>query len=199
MVEVLEYDRRTDHPRDLIEQKCDGATSPVEGREYLVDAVTLAQCGRLVVDDERVHRLRDRDEANLAFEHDERETDPLAALHQGRGCGIEAVSELQDEARDLIGMSHLAWWEGPPMAVLSVAVAIVLIWIGTADQGVVSLQTATGEVSLYTPNPGDVVSHVTNLDGIEAAFERLRAGEGARTLAVIDPELAGYSGRSSSA
>jgi alcohol dehydrogenase len=46
---------------------------------------------------------------------------------------------------------------------------------------------------------GDVVSHVTDLDGIEAAFERLRAGEGARTLAVVDPELAGYSGRSSSA
>ena len=46
---------------------------------------------------------------------------------------------------------------------------------------------------------GDVVSHVTNLDGIETAFERLRAGEGARTLALVDPALAGYNGRSSSA
>ena len=46
---------------------------------------------------------------------------------------------------------------------------------------------------------GDVVSHVTNLEGIEAAFERLRAGQGARTLVLVDRALAGYSGRSSSA
>jgi Zn-dependent alcohol dehydrogenase len=46
---------------------------------------------------------------------------------------------------------------------------------------------------------GDVVTHVTDLDGIEAAFERLRTGEGARTIALIDQSLAGYSGRSSSA
>jgi S-(hydroxymethyl)glutathione dehydrogenase/alcohol dehydrogenase len=38
---------------------------------------------------------------------------------------------------------------------------------------------------------GDVVTHVTDLDGIEAALERLRSGEGARTVAVIDAELAG--------
>jgi S-(hydroxymethyl)glutathione dehydrogenase / alcohol dehydrogenase len=37
----------------------------------------------------------------------------------------------------------------------------------------------------------DVVSHFTDLDGIEAAFERLRAGEGARSVAVIDAEIAG--------
>ena len=35
------------------------------------------------------------------------------------------------------------------------------------------------------------VSHLTDLDGLEAAFGRLRRGEGARTVAVIDPELAG--------
>ena len=32
---------------------------------------------------------------------------------------------------------------------------------------------------------------LTDLDGIEAAFDRLRAGEGARTVVVIDPALAG--------
>jgi S-(hydroxymethyl)glutathione dehydrogenase/alcohol dehydrogenase len=35
------------------------------------------------------------------------------------------------------------------------------------------------------------VSHVTDLDGIEEAFERMRRGEGARTVAVIDGALAG--------
>jgi Zn-dependent alcohol dehydrogenase len=37
----------------------------------------------------------------------------------------------------------------------------------------------------------DVVTHVTDLSGIEAAFARLRSGEGARTIALIDAELAG--------
>ena len=38
----------------------------------------------------------------------------------------------------------------------------------------------------------DVVSHVTDLDGIDAALARLRSGEGARTVAVIDAAVAGH-------
>jgi len=37
---------------------------------------------------------------------------------------------------------------------------------------------------------GEVVSHFTELDGVQDALERLRAGEGARTIVVLDPELA---------
>ena len=37
----------------------------------------------------------------------------------------------------------------------------------------------------------DTVSHVTDLHGIEAAFERLRHGAGVRTLVVLEPGLAG--------
>jgi len=39
-----------------------------------------------------------------------------------------------------------------------------------------------------------VVSDFTDLSGIEAAFGRLRRGEGARTVVVLDGELAGASG-----
>jgi len=38
---------------------------------------------------------------------------------------------------------------------------------------------------------GGVVSHTTDLDGVEAALERLRRGEGARTVVLIDPAVAG--------
>jgi Zn-dependent alcohol dehydrogenase len=38
----------------------------------------------------------------------------------------------------------------------------------------------------------DVVTHVTDLGGIDAALGRLRSGEGARTVAVIDAALAGH-------
>ena len=37
----------------------------------------------------------------------------------------------------------------------------------------------------------DVVSDLIELEGVEAAFERLRRGEGERSVVVIDEELAG--------
>ena len=45
-------------------------------------------------------------------------------------AGMIAWAAWQDEARDLVGMSHLAWWEGPPMVVLSVAVGVALMRVG---------------------------------------------------------------------
>ena len=36
-----------------------------------------------------------------------------------------------------------------------------------------------------------VVSHTTDLDGVEDALERLRRGEGARTVVLVDPVVAG--------
>jgi S-(hydroxymethyl)glutathione dehydrogenase/alcohol dehydrogenase len=44
----------------------------------------------------------------------------------------------------------------------------------------------TGELDL-----AGVVTHTTDLDGVESALERLRRGEGARTVVIIDPDLAG--------
>jgi S-(hydroxymethyl)glutathione dehydrogenase/alcohol dehydrogenase len=41
----------------------------------------------------------------------------------------------------------------------------------------------------------DAVSHLTDLEGIEAAFGRLREGSGARSVAVIDAALAGAPAR----
>ena len=47
----------------------------------------------------------------------------------------------------------------------------------------------SGELDL-----GGVITQVDRLDGVEAALERLRRGEGARTVLVLDDELAGYEG-----
>src|SRR5262245_11682617 len=41
-------------------------------------------------------------------------------------AGMVAWTTWQAEARDLVGMSHLQWWEGPPMVLLSVLVAVGL-------------------------------------------------------------------------
>jgi S-(hydroxymethyl)glutathione dehydrogenase/alcohol dehydrogenase len=40
----------------------------------------------------------------------------------------------------------------------------------------------------------DVVSDVISLDRVEAAFQRLRDGKGARSVVLIDEQLAGRSG-----
>ncbi len=45
---------------------------------------------------------------------------------------------------------------------------------------------AAGDIDL-----AGVVSHVTDLDGVEEALQRLRRGEGARTIVILDAELAG--------
>jgi Zn-dependent alcohol dehydrogenase len=61
---------------------------------------------------------------------------------------------------------------------------------GSGDPAV-DLATLAGLVEAGRLTVDDVVSAVTDLDGIEAAFERLRRGEGVRTVAVMDPDLAG--------
>ena len=53
------------------------------------------------------------------------------------------------------------------------------------------LATMAGMVLDGRFSVADVVTHVCELDGIEAALERLRRGEGARTVAILDAGLAG--------
>jgi S-(hydroxymethyl)glutathione dehydrogenase/alcohol dehydrogenase len=55
-----------------------------------------------------------------------------------------------------------------------------------AELAVLAGLAAEGRLEL-----ADVVSHFASLDEIEEAFDRLRRGEGTRTVAVLDRELAG--------
>jgi S-(hydroxymethyl)glutathione dehydrogenase/alcohol dehydrogenase len=54
-----------------------------------------------------------------------------------------------------------------------------------ADLPALAELAVTGELDL-----SDVVTNITDLDGVNEALERLRRGEGARTILVLDPELA---------
>ena len=55
-----------------------------------------------------------------------------------------------------------------------------------AEIGQLAGLATTGDLDV-----GHVVTHLTDLDGVEEALERLRRGEGARTVVVLDPDLAG--------
>jgi S-(hydroxymethyl)glutathione dehydrogenase / alcohol dehydrogenase len=68
--------------------------------------------------------------------------------------------------------------------------AIVGSYFGSADPA----QTLPGLVELVRAGRlelADMVSHLIELDGVAEAFERLRRGEGDRSVVILDPQLAG--------
>jgi S-(hydroxymethyl)glutathione dehydrogenase / alcohol dehydrogenase len=62
-------------------------------------------------------------------------------------------------------------------------------YYGSGDPGL-SLRSLIGLAANARLNLADVVSHRIELDGIADAFERLRQGEGSRSVVIINPELA---------
>jgi S-(hydroxymethyl)glutathione dehydrogenase / alcohol dehydrogenase len=72
-----------------------------------------------------------------------------------------------------------------------------------ADKSLVGTYYGSGDPAAEIPelaqlalsgdlNLARVVTHVDSLDGVEAALDRLRRGEGARTVLLVDRKLAGY-------
>jgi S-(hydroxymethyl)glutathione dehydrogenase / alcohol dehydrogenase len=66
---------------------------------------------------------------------------------------------------------------------------IIGSYYGSGDPGL-SLRTLIGLADDGRLNLAEVVSHRIELDGIGEAFERLRHGEGNRSVVIINPELA---------
>jgi S-(hydroxymethyl)glutathione dehydrogenase/alcohol dehydrogenase len=67
--------------------------------------------------------------------------------------------------------------------------SIIGSYYGSADPA----ETLPGLIDLVRDGRlqlSDMVSHLIELDGIEQAFERLRRGEGDRSVVILDPELA---------
>ena len=90
---------------------------------------------------------------------------PLSAAHRVIDASVQAIEFQSDKA--LLGTyygSGDAFADLPEYARLALA----------------------GDLDL-----GRVVTHVDGLDGVEAALDRLRRGEGARTVLVVDPDRAG--------
>jgi len=131
--------------------------------------------------------------------------DPAAQIRSLSGGGV-------DHAFEVVGVPatiRLAWDALRPggtavvvgLAPVGVEVSLLAIeflsekrivgsYYGSADpalslRGLVDLASA-GRLPL-----GDMVSHFIELDQIPEAFERLRHGEGDRSVVVVDPELAG--------
>lgn len=132
--------------------------------------------------------------------------DPAAAIRDLTGGGVDHAFEVIGRAETI----RLAW-----DAILPGGTAVV---VGLAPVGVEASVPAieflsdkslrgtyygSGDPAKELPELADlaltdgldlsrVVTHVDTLDGVGAALERLRRGEGARTILLVDAELAGH-------
>ena len=131
----------------------------------------------------------------------------LSFVHDGRPfLAYEARSWLVDEAGETIRLAWGAIRPGGAAVVVGLAPkgvdASVQAIEFQSDKALLGTYYGSGDAFADLPEyarlalAGDldlarVVTHVDGLDGVEAALRRLRRGEGARTVLVVDPELAG--------
>jgi len=170
----------------------------------LVAAARLAGAGRVIAV-ERDARKRELALGRGATDAVAADGDPVAAVLAIAPGGVDHALEAVGSAATI----RLAWdvlRPGATATVVGIAPAGVEVslpalellsekglrgsYYGSGDAAAVMTSMADDIVAGRFPI-ADVVSHVTDLEGIDAAFARMRAGEGARTVAVIDAELAG--------
>ena len=173
--------------------------------QQIVAAARMAGAGRIVA--------VDRDAEKLALARARGATDAVdASVSDARAAVLELVPGGVDHALEAVGSPatiRLAWDVIRPGAT-----AVV---VGIAPRGAEARVPAlellsekalrgsyygSGNATVEIARLGrlladgrlevaDAVSHLTDLDGIEEAFGRLRRGSGARTVAVIDATIAG--------
>ena len=173
--------------------------------QQIVAAARMAGAGRIVA--------VDRDAEKLALARARGATDTVdASVEDPRAAVVALVPGGVDHALEAVGSPatiRLAWDVIRPGAT-----AIV---VGIAPRGAEARVPAlellsekalrgsyygSGNATVEIARLGrlladgrlevaDAVSHLTDLDGIEEAFGRLRRGSGARTVAVIDATIAG--------
>jgi S-(hydroxymethyl)glutathione dehydrogenase/alcohol dehydrogenase len=170
----------------------------------LVAAARLAGAG-LVIAVERHPAKRELALARGATHAVAADDDPVAAVLEIAPGGVDHAFEAVGSAPTI----RLAWdvlRPGATATIVGIAPAGVEVslpalellsekgirgsYYGSGDAATVMTSMADDIVAGRFP-VADVVSHFTDLDGIEAAFERLRAGEGARSVAIVDDTLAG--------
>ena len=176
--------------------------------QQLVAAARLVGAGRVIA--------VERDAAKRALALARGATHAVAA-DAGAGDPAAAVLALApggvDHAFEAVGSAatiRLAWdvlRPGATATVVGIAPAGVEValpalellsekgirgsYYGSGDAA--GLLAAMAEMTVAGRFPvADVVSHTTDLAGIEAALQRLRQGEGTRTVALIDAETAGW-------
>jgi S-(hydroxymethyl)glutathione dehydrogenase/alcohol dehydrogenase len=134
--------------------------------------------------------------------------DPLTAVHAATGRGVDHAFEVVGRAETM----RLAWdvlRPGATAIVVGLAPRGVDVSLPAieflSDKGIRGTFYGNGDAMTDIPalaalavrgelDLASVVTEIDVLDGVEAALDRLRRGEGARTVLVVDADLAGHPG-----
>ena len=136
---------------------------------------------------------------------DASEQDPAAVVRELAGGGVDHAFEVVGRPQTI----RLAWdavRAGGQVVVVGLVPKGVEVSIPAieflSDKSLRGTYYGSGDAARDLPELAElalageldlagVVTHTTGLDGVEDALDRLRRGEGARTVVIVDPELAG--------
>jgi S-(hydroxymethyl)glutathione dehydrogenase/alcohol dehydrogenase len=171
----------------------------------VIAAAGLAGAATIIAVDRRADKLRLALQRGATHAVDASAVDAAAEIRSITGGGVDHAFEVVGPgatirtAWDALRPGGTAVVVGLAPAGVEVSLpaieflsekSIIGSYYGSADPA----ETFPGLIELIRQGRldlGDVVSDLIELDGVEDAFERLRRGEGARSVVILDPELAG--------
>lgn len=175
----------------------------------VVAGARLAGAGTIIAVDRRAEKLQLALRRGATHAIDASAADVVAEIHAISGGGVDYAFEVVGAPETV----RTAWDALRPggtaivvgLAPVGVEVSLPLIeflseksikgsYYGSADPA----QALPGLIELVRSGRlelGDVISDLIELDDVEAAFERLRRGQGDRSVVIIDAELAGARSR----
>jgi len=172
---------------------------------HVIAGAQLAGASSIIAVDRRRDKLQHALRRGATHAVDATRGDPAAEIRALAGGGVDYAFEAVGApatirmAWDALALGGTAVVVGLAPAGVEVALpgieflsekAIRGSYYGSADPRT-TLPWLVGLVRSGRLDLGDVVSDLIELDGVEAAFERLRRGDGDRSVVVIDPDLAG--------
>jgi S-(hydroxymethyl)glutathione dehydrogenase / alcohol dehydrogenase len=170
----------------------------------VVAAARLAGADPIVAVDRRADKLERARAHGATAAVDASNADPVAAVLAAVAGGVdhafeavgrpETIRQAWDVLRPgatavVVGLTPRGLDVSLPAADLLAEKGLRGCFYGSGDP-VADLARLAGQVAAGRLEPADTVSHLAELDGVEAACARLRRGEGARTVVVLDAELA---------
>ena len=189
-------------------------------RVQIGDSVCVIGCGGVGLQVVAAARLAgashvvavDRDAGRLELALARGATDAVDVSAGGAAAGVRAIVRGGvDYAFEVVGRAdtiRLAWEvlrPGGSAIVVGLAPAGVEVSLPAieflSEKSIKGCYYGSGDVADALPRLAalvaagrltlaDVISHTTDLDGVEEALERLRRGEGARTVVIVDRDLA---------
>jgi S-(hydroxymethyl)glutathione dehydrogenase / alcohol dehydrogenase len=174
---------------------------------HVIAAARLAGAATIVAVDRGPQKLADAIRRGATHAVDATDVDVGAEVRRTVGRGVDHAFEVVGSAATI-----RAAWDALAPGGTAVVVGVAPVGVEVSlpaieflsEKSIIGSYYGSCDPSIAIPELvelvqserlalADVVSHLITLDEIEEAFERLRRGEGGRSVAIIDPAAAGAS------